>query len=172
MALFVATPARRRAVMIALLVLAASGAVIRTMAPEPSTLRDVGTLMLVLWLPVIGNLVAWLLRKIKVKAPPSREFPTGIAFVEDLQVHAQVLALPPGLLASVNAQDRRCTVLLGQQGFTARLPQPAAQVFATPGERTLSLQFLRPEVALKALKPGTAVHVLVGTTAAATGRVG
>jgi len=46
--------------MAVMLVLAAAGGVIREMAPNPSVLRDIGTLMLVLWLPAVGNLVCYL----------------------------------------------------------------------------------------------------------------
>jgi hypothetical protein len=167
----IATPARRRMVMIALLSLAVSGAVIRHFAANPSVLRDVGTLLLVMWLPAVGNLIAYLIRKLPRKAPQVRDFPAGSAFSADLQVRASILGVAPELLAALNPRDDRCTVLAGQQGFSARLAMPLAQAFAQGGEQILSLQLLRPEVALRELTPGTDIHLLVGTTAAASGRI-
>ena len=41
-----------------LLILALAGAAIRQWADNPSITRDIGTLLLVLWLPIIGNVVA------------------------------------------------------------------------------------------------------------------
>jgi hypothetical protein len=167
----VATPARRRNVMIALLTLAIAGAVIRKFAANPSVLHDVGTLLLVMWLPAVGNLIGYLIRKWPRKRSQVRDFPPGSAFTADLRVQASVLDLAPELLAGLDPQDHHCTVLAGQQGFTARLPIPVTQALARTGEQTFSLQLLRPEVALRELVPGTDIHLLVGTTAAASGRV-
>ena len=89
----IATPARRRLAMIALLVLAASGGVVRWVAPNPSTLRDLGTLLLVLWLPAVGNLIAYFIKRIPRSAPPATEFAPGAAFAP--QLHDRRLP-PPG----------------------------------------------------------------------------
>ena len=58
-----ATSPRRQLAMCVLLGLALVGAGIRHWADNPSTLRDVGTLMLVLWLPAVGNLVGFVIRE-------------------------------------------------------------------------------------------------------------
>ena len=50
--------------MAVLLFLAVIGAAIRHWADNPSLLRDIGTLMLVLWLPAVGNLVAFVIRRV------------------------------------------------------------------------------------------------------------
>ena len=52
-----ATSSRRKLIVIVLLALALVGAGMRQWAPNPSLMRDVGTLLLVLWLPVIGNVI-------------------------------------------------------------------------------------------------------------------
>ena len=57
------TSARRQIIMATLLGLAIIGAAMRYWAPNPSTTRDIGTLMLVLWLPAVGNLVAFVVRE-------------------------------------------------------------------------------------------------------------
>ena len=167
----IATPARRRIVMGVLLGLAVAGAVMRVTAPDPSVLRDVGTLLLVLWLPAVGNLVAWLVRKLPRKAPRGADFAAGSVFTEHLQAEVEVYALPADVLARFDARDPRCMVIVPGQGFTARLPAPAVQALAEPGTRALSLEFLRPVAALEKLPPGTPFHLLLGGTAAGKGRV-
>jgi hypothetical protein len=167
----VATPARRRIVMASLLALAVAGAVVRTTAPNPSVLRDVGTLLLVLWLPAVGNLIAWLIRKIPRKAARVTDFAAGSAFTEHLRAQVDVLASSPQLLAAWNPHDARCTLVAGHQAFTARLPAPAAEELAHPGERLLRLELLRPDASLQHLAPGTEFHLMLGPTAAAKGRV-
>jgi hypothetical protein len=166
----VATPARRQLAMAVLLLLAVSGAVIRKFAPQPSVLHDIGTLLLVMWLPAVGNLIAYLVRRIPRKAKAAPDFAAGSAFVADLRVQVQVLGLPQELASALTPQERRITVLAGQHGFSARLDVPVLQALAQPGEQALSLQLLRPELAGE-LPPGTEVHLVVGRTAAATARV-
>jgi hypothetical protein len=165
-----ATPSRRRLVMIALLLLAVAGLIIRSLAPEPSTLRDIGSLLLVLWLPAVGNLIAYLVRKIPRRAPPAIDFAPDAAFVPHLQVHMEVVEAAAAL-AALDRHGSRCVVLVGRQGFTARLARPVAQTLAAPGPQTLQLQLLHPDVALPRLAAGTEFHLLAGTTAVAKGRV-
>jgi hypothetical protein len=56
---------RRQIVMIVLLALSVVGGAIRHWADNPSVARDVGTLLMVLWLPAVGNLVAFLIAKVR-----------------------------------------------------------------------------------------------------------
>jgi hypothetical protein len=166
-----ATPSRRRLAMIALLLLAVAGLIIRSLAPEPSTLRDIGTLLLVLWLPAVGNLIAYLIRKIPRRAPPAIDFAPDAAFAPHLQVRMEAVAAAAAALAAQDRLDARCVVLVGRQGFTARLSRPVAQALAAPGPQTLQLQLLHPGIALPRLAAGTEFHLLAGTTAVAKGRV-
>jgi hypothetical protein len=166
-----ATPARRRLVMIALLLLAASGAIIRKVAPNPSTLRDVGTLLLVMWLPAVGNLIAYLIRKLPRRTPAAPDFVANAPFTAHLLVELQGLDAAEGARAGLPTGERRCTILVGQQAFTARLDEPVASAIAAAGTRTIALEFLRPDVALSQLVPAADFHLLVGQTAVARGRV-
>ena len=143
---------RRQIVMAVLLFVAALGSLVRCWAPDPSTLRDVGTLMLVLWLPAVGNLVGFVIQKFRQRA---HDFAPGAAFTPHLS--ADVEQLVPGVPLD------RCTVIVGQEGFTARLRK-------SPNE-TMEFEFLRPILALPKLPPGTDFHLLVGTVTAARGRV-
>ncbi|GAB3646570.1 hypothetical protein [Ramlibacter alkalitolerans] len=163
----IATPARRRMVMIVLLLLAVLGGFIRKFAAPASTLHDVGTLLLVLWLPAVGNLIAYLIRRIPRRPQPAPElpravFPAGSAFTPHLQARLEAIGALP-------AQHADCLLLVAGQAFTARLSAPMAQALAAPQPQPIEL--LRPAAALPRLAPGTAFHLLVGTTAVATGRV-
>src|ERR1700712_630008 len=76
---------RRQLIVAILLGAAVVGAFIRHYA-EPGALRNVGTLMMLIWVPIVGNIVGWLIGKIKRKPqttvagtlPPS--FIVGSAF--------------------------------------------------------------------------------------------
>ena len=166
-----ATPSRRRLAMIALLLLAVAGWFIRASAPDPSTLRDIGTLMLVLWLPAVGNLIAYLIRKIPRSVPPATSFPAGSTFVPQLDVRVQATEVPGDLLAALDPDERQCTVLVGRSGFTARLAEPLGRLLAARESQALGLELLHPAVALPRLPPGTEFHLLAGTTAVAKGTV-
>ena len=163
-----ATPARRRLVMIVLLLLAACGGVIRHFAPQPSTLHDLGTLLLVLWLPAVGNLIAYLVRRLPRRAPRGPGFPAGSAFVPHLRARLESVELAEAERASL-LEHTGCLLLVGQQAFTARLGQPLARALAAAQPQPIEL--LRPAAALAQLVPGTPFHLLVGTTAVAKGRV-
>lgn len=166
----IATPARRRMVMIVLLLLAALGGVIRKFAAPSSTLHDVGTLLLVLWLPAVGNLIAYLIRRIPrppQRAPelPRAAFPAGSAFTPHLQARMESI----GAIGATEASQTDCLLLVAGQAFTARVSVPMAQALAAPQPQPIEL--LRPAAALPRLAPGTVFHLLVGTIAVARGRV-
>ena len=168
---FTVTSSRRRLAMAVLLFLAASGGVIRKFAPDPSVLRDVGTLLLVLWLPAIGNLIAFFVARIPRKAPPRTEFEADAAFAPQLQAQLEVGALSPGVMEALDPEERKCTILVGRHGFTARLQEPVKQAVATTGDKLAALEFLHPDVALKRLKEGTEFYLLAGTIGIAKGRI-
>jgi hypothetical protein len=168
---YTVTSFRRRLVMGALLGLAASGGVIRHYAPNPSTLRDIGTLLLVLWLPAVGNLIAYVIRIIPRSAPPVTEFTDGAAFVPQLEIRLDTTGASADVLAAVDPLERACTLLVARHGFTARADQPVAQALAAPGAQALAIQLLHPKVALGRLQAGTEFHLLVGTAGVAKGIV-
>ncbi|NPC59094.1 hypothetical protein [Caenimonas soli] len=58
------TSSRRQLVMATLLGLAIVGAAMRYWAPNPSTARDIGTLLMVMWLPAVGNIIAFAVRQL------------------------------------------------------------------------------------------------------------
>ena len=139
------------------------------LAPDPSTLRDVGTLLLVLWLPAVGNLIAYLIRKIPMRRPRPTAFRSGADFSAHLQTRIDSVSAPADWPA-FDPLEQRCTVLVGQSAFTVRSAEPLAQWLPHAPQR-LDLECLVPSAALPALIPGTPFHVLIGTTSVAQGRV-
>jgi hypothetical protein len=167
----IATPSRRRTAMAVMLALAMTGLVVRYFAPNPSTLRDFGTLLMVMWLPAVGNFAAWLIGKIPRPPPRVMEFTPGAAFVPHLLVRLEATPLPPGKLASFHLTDDRCTVVMGKQGYLARLDQPMVQALATAGGAAARLELLHPHVALAQLPAGTRFHLLFDGKPVAQGEV-
>jgi hypothetical protein len=154
-----------------LLAAGAIGAVIRHQAPNPSTLRDVGTLLMVLWLPAVGNVIAFLIRKIPRRAPPRMDFAPGSPFVAHLRAVLEPLPVPDTFATSLDPAADRATLVAARQGFTVRTQQPIAQWLRDPSAAPVAMECLSPDIAVRFLAPGTVVHVLVGPTAVAKGRI-
>jgi hypothetical protein len=164
----IVTSSRRRLVMCVLLALAVAGSVIRQQAPTPSALRDFGTLLMVMWLPAVGNLVAYLLRKIPPRKLPPVAFEADAPFSAQLLAHINTVPLPAGWIEKLDASERRCTAIVGRRGFTVRSEAPLSQ-WLRDAPPTLALECLVPSVALRELLPGTAFGLLVGSTVVARG---
>jgi hypothetical protein len=163
-----ATSPRRQLIMAVLLGLAMVGAVVRHWAPNPSLARDIGTLLLVLWLPAIGNLVAFVIAQVHRRRAAGRTFDPAAPFTPHAQIELTALeaALPP-----LAPDERRCALVVGSEGFSARAAAPLAPWLAAGGVSPLAVQFLRPELALPRLLPGTECKLLVARTLLASGRV-
>ncbi|MBG9387758.1 hypothetical protein [Caenimonas aquaedulcis] len=163
---------RRQIVMGVLLSLAAIGAVIRYSAPNPSLARDIGTLMLVLWLPAIGNLVAFAVRRMPWRAARVVAFEEAAAFEANLVARLESAAGQAERIASLPAGLALCTLVVGQEGFTARAATPWAQLLSSgAGSRDVQLQLLRPAHALPRLPVGTRFQCMVGNAVVASGSV-
>jgi hypothetical protein len=159
---------RRQVVMTVLLSLAVLGAAMRYWAPNPSVARDVGTLLLVMWLPAVGNLVAFAIREVAARRPKRIvAFDESASFVQHLAVHLD--ASPAGTVAE---GERRCTLVVGKEGFSARTALPLSRALgSTAMPRELPLELLRPDVALPKLPTGTHVELMVGDSVVAAGAI-
>ena len=166
------TSSRRQIITAVLLLLALGGGLVRWLAPQPSLARDIGSLLLVLWLPIIGNIIAWLVGRARTPkaAPPG--FAPGSPFIPTARVTLTLLA------ADVPAQSRPiraglfpCMVAVGHEAFTARLQVPPHAEPVPEVAQPLEVEFLRPEVALPKLKPGTDFTLLSGRTLLGRGQV-
>jgi hypothetical protein len=161
-----ATPARRKLVVIVLLVLALAGAAVRHWAPNPSTLRDLGSLMLVLWVPVIGNVIAYFGRKIKL----GRKSPFGgRPFAGELLVEMTPLAPAPALGKPLDGDT--CALVVGTEAFSARLSQPLAGWLASDAPIRVQAQFLKPKIALARFPQDTSFRVVAQERLVGQGRV-
>jgi hypothetical protein len=163
---------RRQIVMATLLGLAVIGAVMRYWAPRPSLARDIGTLLLVLWLPAIGNLIAFVVRQWAARRHRRTQFDAAQPFSPHLAVRLSPFDAQPPLTHALAPQETRCTVVLGTEGFTARTAVPLARLLAgLPAPQDVPLELLRPELALPRLAPGTRFHLMAGPVAVALGTV-
>lgn len=166
----IVSSSRRQIVMAVLLSLALLGAAMRHWAPNPSLPRDIGTLLLVLWLPAVGNLVAFVVARLPRRPGAANAFASASTFKG--HISADIAPLPRAEVAPALAPfGHQCTLIVGNQAFTARLAQPLSQWFdaGTPG--TVELELLRPESALRELRPGVDFYLAAGTTAIGKGRV-
>ena len=163
---------RRQIITAILLVFAVGGGIVRWLAPQPSLARDMGSLLLVLWLPIIGNIIAWLVaRAHKPKnAPPG--FAPSSAFTASAQITLTLLAAEvPSQSRPIRAGLFQCMVVVGHEAFSARLSVPPDAEPVPEVAQSLEVEFLRPALALQKLAPGTEFSLLSGRTLLGRGRV-
>jgi hypothetical protein len=166
---------RRQIITVVLLVFAVIGGLMRWLAPQPSLARDMGSLLLVLWLPIIGNIIAWLVARAAKPKHVQPGFSADSAFVPSARIALTLLA------ADVPAASRPirgdyaglfpCMLVLGSEAFSARLLVPVGAEPIPQVEQTLAVQFLRPDLAAPKLPPGTEFQLLDGRTLLGSGRV-
>ena len=174
--------ARRRLIVVILLCVALGGAVLRHLSAPGSTQRDVGTLLMLLWIPIIGNIIAWLVNRMRaaralkkaaadMAAAPARPLPDT-----PFEPHAWVeLTLRP---AGVPAEDlpiaeglHHCALVIGNEGFSVRWQVGPGQSFRRGTRQTLPVEFMAPDAALPRLKPGLEFRLLVGEAFIGDGQV-
>jgi hypothetical protein len=168
---FKATSRRRQIIMVTLLACAVVGGFVRWQAPNPSLARDVGNLLLVLWVPAIGNVIAFLvnqLRRGRVArgAFGSRQFQPQLR-VEMTPFESQLRPV----LGQLDPRDDNCAVVLGTDGFTARTSEPLTAWLPRGPDQPLALEFLKPALALPRFAAGTVFRMLAGNTLVAEGKV-
>lgn len=163
---------RRQLITALLLVFALIGGVVRWLAPDPSLARNLGTLLMVLWLPIVGNIIGWLMQR--AKAPRNR--PPGFAPDAPFEAHAriQLSLLPPETPRQsrpIRAGLFLGALAMGSEAFTVRLQVPADGEPVPEQPCTLAVQFLRPELAGAKLTPGTRFALLAGRSVIGSGQV-
>ena len=169
--------ARRKLIVIVLLCIAVCGAVLRHFADRGSTLRDFGTLLMLLWLPIIGNVIAWLVSKRPRRAPRAAavappSFDTAGAFTP----HARVALTfrKPGLPSQdvpIAPGEYRCALVVDKEGFSARWVVPPGEALERGKPAVLDVEFLSPAVAQPKFAQGAQFRVLIGEAFIADGRV-
>ncbi|HSV55459.1 MAG TPA: hypothetical protein VLJ57_25280 [Burkholderiaceae bacterium] len=168
-----ATSPRRKFVVVVLLCLAVAGGAIRYWADNPSLLHDLGTLMLVLWLPVIGNVVGYIGNKLPRPAPPPLAFAHGLPFAAHVVVEFTPLAShqAQSLPVPQDPEQHLFTLVVGREGFRARSPQAPASYLGAQEVQSLELEFLRPTQAVHRFPVGTPFRMLWGSSAVGKGTV-
>ncbi|WP_423454502.1 hypothetical protein [Ottowia sp. VDI28] len=163
---------RRQIITIVLLLLAIGGGLVRWLTPSPSLIRDLGTLLLVLWLPIVGNIIAWLMARAHRPKVQQPGFSQDAGFVPSARVELTLFpAAVPAESRPVRAGFFPCIVVLGTEGFSALLevPQSAEPVPEVP--QALQIQFLRPELALPRLQLDREFTLLSGRKALGRGKL-
>ncbi|MGJ7522100.1 hypothetical protein ACSFA0_16560 [Variovorax sp. LT1P1] len=175
--------ARRRLIVVILLCVALGGAALRQLSAPGSTQRDVGTLLMLLWIPIIGNVIAWLVNRMRAaraltKAAAAMAEAPAAPLREDapFEPHAWVeLTLRA---AGVPAEDmpiaeglHHCALVIGNEGFSVRWQVGPGRSFRRGTLQTLPVEFLAPDAALSRLKPGLAFRLLVGEAFIGDGQV-
>ena len=163
---------RRQIMAVLMLGLALIGGLVRWFAPQPSMARDVGSLLMVLWLPIVGNVIGWLMQRARAPTHQPLGFAAGIAFEPHARIELTLLAADtPRLSRPIRAGYFDGALVLGSEGFTTRLAVPSDGEPVPEVPCTLEVQFLRPELALAQLTEGSKFALLAGRTLLGTGRV-
>lgn len=163
----------RRQIITAVLLLAAFlGGLVRWLAPDPSLARTLGSLMMVLWLPAVGNIIGWLIHRAKTPKSLPQGFAAGTVFEPHARIELTLLAADTPLLSRpIRAGYFDGAMVVGSEGFTARLAVPAEEEPVPEVPCMLDVQFARPELALAKLTVGTKFALLAGRTLLGTGYV-
>ncbi|MBC7954846.1 MAG: hypothetical protein H7Y33_03105 [Cytophagales bacterium] len=165
-----AISSRRFFIVVVLLVAAVAGALLRIFSAPQSTPYDLGTLLMVMWIPVVGNIISFLARKLRPTAPSPPTFSSSMAFVPQLVVELQ-LHSEPGLDLPRKEQDGRihCLFLLGTEGFSVRVALLESHTIGTPP--CAQAQFLFPAAALPKFQIGSTFQLMQGRSGIGTGQV-
>ena len=163
---------RRQIITVLLLLAAVAGGIVRWLAPDPSLARTLGTLMMVLWLPIIGNIIGWLMRRAQTPKHLPQGFASGAPFEPHALIELTLLeADTPSLSRPIRVGFFDAALVVDSEGFSARLAVPSDREPVPEVPCELEVQFLRPELARRRLTPGTGFVLLAGRTALGKGVV-
>jgi hypothetical protein len=164
---------RRKLIVIILLCVAVGGALLRQLAASGSTARDIGTLLMLLWVPIIGNVISWLVGRLRRPDPPAPSpFDERTSF--DPQLLVELTLRPPLVPAEdvpVPAGEHRCALVIGNEAFSARWWVAPDRSFRRGTSQALEMEFLAPLLALPRFQPGASFRMLVGEAFVGDGRV-
>ncbi len=168
---------RRKVIVIVLLCVAVGGAIVRQRATPGTTTRDIATLLMVLWVPIIGNVIAWLISKRPRRAPrapavAAPSFDTAPGFTPHARV--ELTFRKPGLPSQdvpIAPGEYRGALVVDKEGFSARWLVPAGEPLERGKAAVLDVEYLSPDVARAGLPQGADFRVLIGDSFIADGRV-
>jgi hypothetical protein len=168
---------RRKVIVIVLLCVAVGGAVVRHYATPGTTTRDIATLLMVLWVPIIGNVIAWLISKRPRRAPSAPavmppSFDTAGVFTP--HAHVELTFRKPALPSQdvpIAPGEYRCALVIDKEGFSARWIVPPGDALERGKPAALEVEFLSPAMAQPKFAQGAVFRVLIGDSFIADGRV-
>jgi len=153
---------RRIRVVAAFIALVVVGYLLFHLSPAESSLKGVGVAFMIAWLPGVAWFTVWFARK----RAPLVGAPPGFARNAPLSVHGGgLVALTQSLTPTTSGGDSEvvhCLLLLGTEGFTARLWRPgSSHSWAAGHPDRVNVQFLRPELALPRFAANAVAQILV-----------
>ena len=160
---------RRYLIAVALLVAAVAGALLRSFSSPQSTSYYLGTLLMVMWIPIVGNIIAFAVRKVGPTAPAESPI-LSTTFVSQMVVELDLDA-ERSLQLLKRERDGKIHGLfvLGTEGFSVRISPIEDQ--AASGGKDAEVQFLASETALPKFSAGTTFKLAQGRSFVGTGRV-
>jgi hypothetical protein len=161
---------RRYFIVVVLLIMAVAGALLRSFAVPQSTPYYLGTLLMVMWVPIVGNIISFLGKKLSPVALAKPTFSAATPFVRQAVVELrgqseQDLDLPQ------KEQDGRIHGLfvVGTEGFSIRFSLLDIEV--ADGCLGAEVQFFSPAAARPKFPVGSAFKVMQGNSGIGTGQV-
>jgi hypothetical protein len=163
-----AIPSRRVFIVVVLLITAVAGALLRSFSAPQSTPYYLGTLLMVMWVPIVGNVISFIVNRFRPTAPESPSF--SEPFVPHVGVE---LKLQPEQNPDLprKEQDGRihCLFVAGTEGFSARVS--LHKTHALNNLQGAEAQFLVPVAALPKFPIGATFQLMQGRSSIGTGQV-
>ena len=163
-----AKTSRRVIIVVGFLVVAVAGALLRSFSAPKSTAYYVGTLFMVMWVPIVGNIIAYLVNRFRRVAPAPPRF--SVPFVPHVVVELKLQSTPDSDLPRQEQDGTvHCLFIVGTEGFSVRVSLLDGQ--AAGGALGAEAQFLVPAAALARFPVGTAFQLVQGRSSLGTGQV-
>lgn len=161
---------RRFLIVVALLVTAVAGALLRSFSAPESTPYYLGTLLMVMWVPVVGNVISFLARRFKPSASAPPTFSSSVPFVAHMVVELELHLCPECELPRQEEDGRiHCLFITGTEGFSVRVALLDSHIV---GEAMCAeAQFLFPAAALRKFAVGSSFQLARDGFGFGTGRV-
>ncbi len=161
---------RRFFIVVALVVTAVAGALLRSFSAPQSTTYYLGTLLMVMWVPTVGNIISFLAKKLRPSVPAPPTFSSSLPFVPQVVVELKLHSEQKPELPK-REQDGRihCLFVTGLEGFSVRVSLLESHMV---GEALgAEAQFLVPRAALPNFPVGSSFQLMQGGFAFGTGQV-
>jgi hypothetical protein len=167
---------RRQLIVVLLLCVAVIAAVVRHQSAPGTTTRDVSTVLMLLWLPVLGSILGWCIARLPRRRQAAPAGPAGFAANSPFQPQLQVefslrRSSVPAENTPLAAGEHRAVLVVANQGFQMRWRVAAGAALPRGEAHALPIELLSPATALPQLPPGTDFRLLVGESFIGDGRV-